>query len=204
MSQHVFAQPLKGDEYGRFRVKISGNSGAGKSTLGAELARVLGVPFISLDAIYWLPGWQELPDDEFRAIVAATLDKAQGGWVVDGNYSRPLGDIVDGAATDIVWLDPPFLLYFPRLIWRTFRRLFRLEESCSDGCEESWLKTFFSRDSIIWWCMTNHTVVQARIKKFMAADDPSAGGPGKYIHLGGWGGEQDAWLRDVKAMARSK
>ena len=97
-------------------------------------------------------------------------------------------------------LDPPLALYFPRLVWRTFMRLFRLGQPCSPGCDESWQRTFFSRESIIWWCITNHSVVQSRLTKAMAQDDPKAGGPGKFIRLGGWGGAQDTWMREVKAM----
>ena len=73
-----------------------------QSTLGAELARLLGVPFISLDTIYWMPNWEERPDDEFKEKATQALTAAEGGWVVDGNYSRILGDVVDPTATDIV------------------------------------------------------------------------------------------------------
>jgi adenylate kinase family enzyme len=74
------------------RIAIRGTSGSGKSTLGRAAAERLGVPFVELDAIRHLPGWEELPDDEFRAQVAALV--AADGWVVDGNYAvvRPLVD----------------------------------------------------------------------------------------------------------------
>ncbi|KZV63885.1 hypothetical protein PENSPDRAFT_708138 [Peniophora sp. CONT] len=200
MSHPVSSQPLKGDEHGHFRVHIVGNS-------GTELAHVLGVPFISLDTIHWLPGWKERSKDEFQARVAEALAEAdsKGGWVVDGNYHKRLDGALDVAATDIVWLDPPFALYFPRLLWRTILRLFGRGSQCSPGCEEEWHRVFLSwDDSIIWWCITNHPVVQSRMKKAMSEDDPRVGGPGKFIRLGGWSGEQDVWMREVKAMNRLK
>ena len=73
-----------------------------QSTLGAELAALLGVPFISLDTLFWLPGWAETPTDEFRTKVRVALDQDTRGWVVDGNYTQRLGTIVQNEATDII------------------------------------------------------------------------------------------------------
>ncbi|KAJ3554224.1 hypothetical protein NM688_g3216 [Phlebia brevispora] len=95
--------PLFGDSEGRYRVQIVGNSGVGKSTLGAELAATLGVPFIALDTLFWLPGWRKSTIDEFKTSVRAALDQCERGWVVDGNYVRRLGPIVQNEATDIIY-----------------------------------------------------------------------------------------------------
>lgn len=38
----------------------------------------------------------------------------------------------------------------------------------------------------------------------MAADDVRVGGLGKFIRLGGWGGQLNAWMRDVRAMIHLK
>ncbi len=54
-------------------------------------------------------------------------------------------------------LDPPLILYFPRLVCRTFLRLFRLAPPCSLGCEETASQVFFSRESMIWWYVVMHT-----------------------------------------------
>ncbi len=56
-------------------------------------------------------------------------------------------------------LDPPLLLYFPRLCWRTFLRLLGFVPPCTTGCEESLWDIFFSRESIIWW----YVVVMLRL-----------------------------------------
>lgn len=73
-----------------------------QSTVGAELAAILGVPFIALDTLYWQPGWKEPPVEEFRTKVRAALNQNPRGWVVDGNYIAPLGPIVPNEATDTI------------------------------------------------------------------------------------------------------
>ena len=59
--------------------------------------------------------------------------------------------VADHVAPSFAGLDPPLVLYFPRLVLRTFLRLFRLAPPCSSGCEERASEVFFSRASIIWW-----------------------------------------------------
>lgn len=139
-----------------------------------------------LDHLFWNPGWIESSSPEFQAKVSATLteDAYKHGWVTDGNYHRRLTDELDGA-TDIICgsssssiiihqtlyfdfvlsytgLDTPFLFYFPRLIKRTFLRLFHRREPCAPGCDERASETFFSRKSILWWAITNHLPFQRR------------------------------------------
>jgi adenylate kinase family enzyme len=98
------------------RVVIIGTSGAGKTVLSGRLAATLGVQNIELDALFWLPGWQEPEDAEFWAKVDAATD-GEGGWVVDGNYSR-VQDLVFARADTVVWLDLPMWT----CLWRVFRR----------------------------------------------------------------------------------
>jgi len=164
----------------------------------------LGVPFISLDTLYWNPGWKVTPPAEFRQKVQDALARAPHGWVADGNYTKSLGDSLSNLVTDKIWLDTPFALYFPRLVWRTTLRLLRLRPQCSDGCPESFRKVFFSRDSIVWWCVTQHRPVRERFSRELAADDVRAGGEGKIQRLGGWGSERDAWVRAVRDMVNRK
>ncbi|KAI0358708.1 hypothetical protein OH77DRAFT_1208164 [Trametes cingulata] len=190
--------PLLGDGAGNFRISIVGNSGVGKSTLAQELSAILNVPYISLDVLFFAPGWRERPGDDFRAAVRAALDGNPRGWIVDGNYTSKLGGIVSDEATDIIWLDPPLLLYFPRLCWRTFLRLLRLRPPCSPGCEEMAREVFFSSNSIIWWCLSNHSTVRKRQAELYRVDGVHVGG--KRRRIGGWGGELAAWKRDVEAM----
>ena len=82
------------------RINVVGASGAGKSTFGAALAERLQGALVELDELFWRPGWQQAPNDEFRAAVDAAL--AVDRWVVCGNYNRRVRDIVWGRADTVV------------------------------------------------------------------------------------------------------
>ncbi|UNU72638.1 hypothetical protein LU293_05835 [Moraxella nasovis] len=43
------------------KIAIIGFSGSGKSTLAKYLAKVYGLSVLHLDAVHWLPNWQERP-----------------------------------------------------------------------------------------------------------------------------------------------
>lgn len=73
-----------------------------QSTLGEELGSLLGIPFIPLDTLAWRPGWLQTPEDDFRSNVVAAMSRADNGWVIDGNYFRMLGTLVEDQATDII------------------------------------------------------------------------------------------------------
>ncbi|KAI0338267.1 hypothetical protein BDW22DRAFT_1415625 [Trametopsis cervina] len=190
--------PLFGDGKGQYRVHIVGNAGSGKSTLGAELAVTLGVPFVNLDRIFWRPGWQQAPVDEFRASVEKILAECDHGWVVDGNYHAKLGDMIKTKSTDIVWLDPPLVLYFPRIFVRTIRRILGLDPQCSPECNETIREAFFSRDSILWWCLTQHVRLRKREQENFRMDGVHVGG--RYRRIGGWGSELESWKQSVRDM----
>jgi adenylate kinase family enzyme len=103
------------------RIAIKGTSGAGKSTLGRQLAELLAVPYVELDALHHGPNWSAASATELRARVYAVIDHADG-WVVDGNYGTKLGTTVLDRAQLIVWLDLPLLLKLRRLVRRTWLR----------------------------------------------------------------------------------
>ncbi|KAJ7594893.1 hypothetical protein C8J56DRAFT_778793 [Mycena floridula] len=197
---------LLGDGKGLFRVHIFGNSGSGKAritfntTLGAELASILDVPFISLDRLFWNPGWQESTSAEFHEKVNTAMAGCEKGWVIEGNYERRLGGLVSQAATDIIWLDPPLALYFPRLVIRTFRHLFGYGEPCSPGCKETFRSVFLSKDSIIWWCLSQHAKKRREGQEKMRQYELNKG----TRRLGGWGNELKSWISQVKDLTRGR
>ncbi|KAF7327370.1 hypothetical protein MKEN_00314600 [Mycena kentingensis (nom. inval.)] len=98
--------PLLGDDNGVYRVHVVGNAGTGKSTVGRELAKTLNVPYIALDELLWKPGWEQETNEQFRSNVQHTLAAAPNGWVVDGNYSRRIGDVVEVQSTDEICKAP--------------------------------------------------------------------------------------------------
>ena len=74
------------------RIIIVGTSGSGKSVLGEQVAQRLGVPFLELDAYFWMPGWVQVTSEVFRQKVGEAV--AAEAWVAGGNYS---------VARDLIW-----------------------------------------------------------------------------------------------------
>lgn len=101
----------------------------------------------------------------------------------------------------LVGLDPPFLLYFPRLIVRTFLRLFRRTDSCAPGCDESLANVFLSK-GILWWAITHHRPVRSCEGNNLKKWGIDVGG--NMRRIGGWGTELDAWKQAVSGMAKRK
>jgi len=129
------------------RINVVGTSGSGKTTVGQAIAERLGIPFIELDALAWLPDWTNRPPEELRSLVER---HTRGDvWVVDGNCGK-VRDIVWPRADTVVWLDYRFLRVFGQLLRRTLRRAARREELWS-GNRESFRLSFLSRDSILLW-----------------------------------------------------
>ncbi len=142
------------DDRTGLRINVVGTTGSGKTTVAAEISRRLDLPHIELDALFWKPEWGETPDEEFLPKV----DRATRGerWVLDGNYSRTRR-IVWPRADTVVWLDYSFPRVFLQLLWRTIQRAATKRELWS-GCRESWRISFFSRGSILVWCLKSYWV----------------------------------------------
>jgi len=137
-----------------------------------------------------------------RRIMYEKMHEYRHGWVIEGNYQSVFGGEMEtfAAATDVIWLDPPFLLYFPRLLWRTFNRLVGVDPPCTPGCDEDWRRVFFSKDSIIWWCITHHSSVRCKYERIC---EPVENG-GKWRRLGGWGGDFRRWWDGLELIAKSR
>jgi len=149
------------------RVSVVGTSGAGKSTLSRALAGALGAECLELDSVFHQPGWVPLPRDEFRQRVAAVL--AGERWVIDGNYTSQVKDLVWARADTVVWLDLPRRTVMRRIIWRSFRRAAARTELWN-GNRERW-RNFFSMDkeeSVIAWAWQTHAATRAKLEAAMA------------------------------------
>ena len=137
------------------RFSVAGTSGSGKSTTGRAIAARLGLPYVELDALYHGPNWSEPPPEEFRSRI---LDALEGldGWVVDGNYHTPTGELVLERADTFVWLDLPLHVALRRLWWRTWGRILRREELWSSGNRERIWTGFLMRNSLVHWAIKSH------------------------------------------------
>ena len=117
------------------RIQIIGYSGSGKSTLARKLGEKYGVPVLHLDSVEFLPNWEKRPLTEKQRIVTEFLD-GNGGWVVDGNYSKLSYDRRMEEADEIVNMD------FGRLscLWRVIKRYHTFKNATrpdrADGCIE--------------------------------------------------------------------
>ena len=135
------------------RILVVGASGNGKTTVARALAARLGAPHVELDALHHGPNWSAPSAEEFRAVVGPHVDG--DAWVVDGDYSSKLGDLVLERADTVVWLDQPLPLILWRLWPRTYRRIRRREELWN-GNRESWRGAFWGRESLFAWTIRSY------------------------------------------------
>ena len=136
------------------------------------MSEVMEVRVVELDALFHRPNWEPTPTEEFRAKVDNSLDTDDGAWVCVGNYTSQVGDIVLSRADTIVWLRLPFRSTFWRLLKRTVRRAWSRELLWGTN-RESWRKSFLSRESILWWSITQRTAHFEKMREALEAIDPS-------------------------------
>jgi adenylate kinase family enzyme len=64
------------------KISVVGNSGSGKSTLSRLLGKKLGLEVFTVDKVYWQPGWNLRPHEEYQVIHDAWLNS--DSWIIDG------------------------------------------------------------------------------------------------------------------------
>ena len=86
------------------RVTIVGCGGSGKSYVARELGRLLDLPVIHMDAVYFDDQWNPLPIERFEAVQRELI--AAPRWVIDGNYNSTVQVRLE-AADSVVFMDLP-------------------------------------------------------------------------------------------------
>ena len=131
------------------RVLVIGSGGTGKTTVAQRLARRTGLPLIHLDLLYWRPGWQPTPSEQWREVVRRLV--AGERWIIDGNYGGTL-DLRLAACDTVVFLDLPRVLCLWRVLVRQLRYFGRVRPELPNGCRErlswaflAWICTYPSR-----------------------------------------------------------
>lgn len=141
------------------RINIVGVSGAGKSTLAAQLAITLGINAYYLDEMYWKNNWVGISDAELVDKISNITTNNQ--WILDGNYNRTNALKWKNVQT-IVWLDYPFWFVLKRILLRSIKRIYTNEKLWNTNNRETLIKTFFSKESIIWWMFNTYNKFKKR------------------------------------------
>ena len=141
------------------RVLIIGNSGGGKSTLARRLGEKLGLAVVHLDVLFWMPGWVEREEADFRGAVAEAL--AAPAWICDGNFGSTW-DIRMPLADTIIWIDQPRHVCLTRAIFRVFQYRSARRPDMAPGCREALDLAFYR---FIW---TYNRKVRPRLVETMA------------------------------------
>jgi energy-coupling factor transporter ATP-binding protein EcfA2 len=112
------------------RILILGRTGSGKTTLGRELAAVIGVPHVELDALYFRPDLSTVSMSVLRERTGAAI--AGERWVTDGNKSA-VRDLIWPRADTVIWLDYSWMVSLWRLGKRALWRTSVLKAQASEG-----------------------------------------------------------------------
>jgi adenylate kinase family enzyme len=124
------------------RVLVMGCSGAGKSTFARKLAEQRGLPFVSIDKIYWQPGWREPAPEDFSANMTREADKPT--WVIDGNYMRSgAGPLRRERADTVFWFDLPRRVCVSGIAVRILTTYGKVRPEMAPGCPEKFDWAFF-------------------------------------------------------------
>lgn len=156
------------------RVRIVGVSGSGKTRLAGELASVLGVEHLELDAVFWDAGWTFRDLESARAVIARFVDEHPDGWVADGNWSSRLDGLLDpgtpGGADVLVWLDHSRARVMGRVVRRTLGRGLRRTELWHGNREtpRSWVR-WDPEQNIMRWSWVQHPELRRRMRARAAA-----------------------------------
>ncbi|HMM88458.1 DNA topology modulation protein [Bradyrhizobium sp.] len=117
------------------RVLVMGSSGSGKSTFARRLSGIAGLPFVSLDALYWKPGWVASDNAEFGHRVAEVARQPQ--WVMDGNFMRHgAGELRRQSSDTVIWFDLPRRTCMLGITKRIFTTYGEVRPEMAEGCPE--------------------------------------------------------------------
>ena len=150
------------------KINIIGTSGSGKTTFGRQLAEILRIPFLELDAIFWGPDWSAPEDEILFKKLAVTLEEES--WVLDGNYTRTIPIKWDQVDV-VIWLDFSFFRTFLQAISRATIRIVSQEELWRGTGNRETLRKLFSRESIVLWTIQTHNKNKIRNARWMEEDE---------------------------------
>jgi adenylate kinase family enzyme len=145
------------------KVWILGVAGSGKSTLARRLSATLSTRLVELDDLFWSPGWIQAEPAYFLDGVGRLLSAPS--WTVEGTYDLAIDNFVSRSNL-IVWLDVPLWRVWPKVIRRTFRRLWTKEKFCG-GNQESF-RSVFGPKSILLHSISSHADESRKHRELVA------------------------------------
>jgi adenylate kinase family enzyme len=116
------------------RILVMGSSGSGKSTFARRLSAMTGIPIVSLDALFWKPGWVESDRAEFQERL--TEAARQPRWIMDGNFTSHLVELRRDACDTVIWFDLPRSTCMLGILTRIARSYGRVRPEMAEGCPE--------------------------------------------------------------------
>jgi adenylate kinase family enzyme len=116
------------------RVLVMGSSGSGKSTFARRLSEITGIPFVSLDALYWKPGWVASDKAEFRERLTEVA--LQPRWIMDGNFPSHLVELRRDACDTVIWFDLPRRSCMFGIMRRIAGSYGKVRPEMAEGCPE--------------------------------------------------------------------
>ena len=162
--------------------------------MARALAEALGCRHLELDSVYHQPGWEPIPNEQFRARIESFM-ATEDRWVIDGNYtSHGIAELVWPNADTIVWMDPPKSVVMSQIVRRTVPRAF-LRRELWNGNTEDW-RNLFSRvpeDNIVLWAWTTFDQNRERYAARLGSDE--------WVHLDVHRVQSRSDARDVLAEA---
>lgn len=162
MSQQIHSRADLGH-----RIHVTGHSCAGKSTLAAQLATLLEVPCIELDALNWLPNWVGLNATDPARLDGRILEATTGeGWVLAGSYESFTERLCWPRLDTLIFLDQPRWSLLIRVLRRSWRRWRTHELLWGTNYEKFWpqLAIWNREQSLVWWIWTQHARKRARFE----------------------------------------
>jgi adenylate kinase family enzyme len=123
------------------RVLVMGSSGSGKSTFARRLSGITGLPVVSIDALFWKPGWVESDREEFRERLAEVT--RQPRWIMDGNYTSAAGELRRDVSDTVILFDLPRATCMWGILSRIAKSYGKVRPEMAEGCPEKFDVEFF-------------------------------------------------------------
>ncbi|MEZ5001626.1 MAG: hypothetical protein R2730_01210 [Chitinophagales bacterium] len=136
------------------KILVVGTSCSGKSTLAKQLAAKLKSNHFDLDDFHWLPNWVEKSDECMVHDLEAAISPLTN-WIISGNYTHLVKDVLWTKADTIIWLDYSFPLIMLRFFKRSIRRIV-WKEACCNGNYETFYNSFIAKDNLFSWILKSY------------------------------------------------